>query len=134
MTLNLRIITPYGLYFTGEVDYLSVDTELGILGVLPEHTPLITTLKISKLTIKKSDGEFVFAISGGVIDIKDEQTTVLARSIEAKSDIDVERALKAKKRAIERLQSGDKIDVKRAQAALARALNRLHVVGESKDY
>ena len=129
MTLNLAIITPYGLYFTGQVDYLSVDTDSGILGVMPEHTPLIATLKISKLVIKKPDGEFIFAIGGGVVDIKNDKTTVLVRSIEAKSDIDIERALKAKKRALDRLQSGDKTDVKRAQAALARALNRLHIAG-----
>lgn len=131
MTLELKIITPYGLYFTGKVDYLSVDTENGILGVLPEHTPLITTIKISKLTIKKTDGEFVFAVGGGVIDIEKENTTILLRSIESKTDIDVERALRAKKRALDRLQSGDKIDVKRAEAALARALNRLRIAGRS---
>jgi F-type H+-transporting ATPase subunit epsilon len=131
MTLNLKIVTPYGEYFSGLVEYLSVVTKNGEIGILPEHTPLISILEISKLCFHKEGKEYVFAISGGLIDVEKEQTLVLLRSIESKDDIDIERALQAKKRAAERLKSNDRVDIKRAQASLARALNRINIFGDN---
>lgn len=129
MLLKLRIITPYGEYFNGEAMMIkSIGTADGELGILPNHTPLIAPLIISKLVIQFSDDKInTFAISGGVLIIEKELTTIIANSIEAKEDIDLQRALSSKKRAEERLLKSDKIDIKRAQASLARALNRINI-------
>lgn len=127
MKLNLKIITPRGTYFEGQVDYLSVKSVDGQLGILPRHTPLIAPLVISKLSFVNNHETNDFAISDGVLIVEKELMTVLVSTIESKNDIDLQRALDAKKRAEERLAHSDEIDVKRAQASLSRALNRINV-------
>lgn len=126
MSLKLKIVTPRGVYFEGDVDFLDVRSSAGQLRILPHHTPLITPLEISKLSFKKDDEVQDFAIGGGVL-LVDELTTILLNSIEAKKDIDLQRALDSKKRAEERLLHSDEVDVNRAKASLSRALNRINV-------
>lgn len=131
---KVEIYTPYGKYLQTESDYLSVSTAMGVIGVLPNHAPLISTLEISKLILRNGKKESLYAISGGVIHIKkDHSVTLLVESIESQDEIDVNRALKAKERAEERLQLHDEeIDIIRAKASLARALNRIEVSGINK--
>ena len=104
---------------------------MGVIGILPNHAPLISTLEISKLVIRKNGQETIYAIGGGVINIKkDHSVTLLVDSIERKDEIDKERALSSKERAERRLKenNNDKdVDVQRAKASLLRALNRLSV-------
>ena len=128
---KVYIYTPFGQYLTTNADYLSTTTAMGVIGVLPNHAPLISTLEISKLIIRSEGKEFRYAISGGVINIKkDHSVTLLVDAIERSDEIDVSRALAAQKRAEERLQKQQElteIDVNRAKASLLRALNRLDV-------
>jgi len=133
-TFKVTIYTPYGLYLSTEADFLSTTSAVGVIGILPNHAPLISTLEISKVIIRKGNDEKVYASGGGVINIKkDHSVTLLLESIEEKNEIDVERALAAKKRAEERLNKKDsnEIDVKRAKASLLRALNRIDVSGNN---
>ena len=68
-----------------------------------------------------------YALHGGAISIKDNKVTLIVNAIEAKHDINIDRAKAAKLRAEERLNNKDvNIDVKRAQLALARALTRIN--------
>ena len=131
---KVEIYTPYGKYLQTESDYLSVSTAMGVIGVLPNHAPLISTLEISKLILRNDKKESLYAISGGVIHIKkDHSVILLVESIESQDEIDVNRALKSKERAEERLQLHDgEIDIIRAKASLARALNRIEVSGINK--
>lgn len=133
-SFKVEIYTPYGKYLVTDCDYLSVKTGMGMIGILPNHAPLISTLEISKLVIKNGGKEDSYAITGGVIHIKKDHTVVLlVDSIESKDEIDVSRALEAKERAMERLSTlSSEIDVIRAKAALSRALNRLEVSGKNK--
>ena len=128
-SFNVEIYTPTGKYFSGDVNYLTVTSSVAVLGILPEHAPLITTLEICKLTIKINSKEFNYAIGGGVMHIKkDHSVVLLLDSIERSDEIDLERAKEAQKRAEERLKRNDEeIDIKRAQIALAKALNRISV-------
>ena len=128
-TFKVTIYTPFGLYLQTESDYLSTTSAMGVIGILPNHAPLISTLEISKLIIRKGSEEKVYAIGGGVINIKkDHSVTLLVESIERKDEIDVRRAHAAKERAEARLnESANEVDVQRAKASLLRALNRLDV-------
>ena len=128
-SFNVEIYTPTGKYFSGDVSYLTVTSSVAVLGILPEHAPLITTLEICQLTIKINSKEFNYAIGGGVMHIKkDHSVVLLLDSIERSDEIDLERAKEAQKRAEERLKRNDEeIDIKRAQIALAKALNRISV-------
>lgn len=128
-SFKVEIYTPTGKYFVGEVSYLTVTSSVAVLGILPDHAPLITTLEICKLSIKINSKELNYAISGGVMHIKADHTVVLlVNSIERSDEIDIARAKEAQKRAEARLAKRDEeVDIKRAEAALSRALNRISV-------
>ena len=122
------ILTPYGKYLSTDATFLSVKTGVGVIGILPNHAPLITTLEISKLVIKDNNDTLIYAIGGGILNIKKgTKVTLLVNSIESRDEIDIDRALKAKQRAEERLASSEEVDVTRAKIALSRALNRISV-------
>ena len=128
-TINLEILTPYAKYFSGEVEYIEVLSEKYRLGIYPEHTRLITTVVVSHILLKINGEIIKYATSGGVMYIKENnEVTLLLESIEKSDEIDLERAIKAKERAEQRLNHiDDTIDVTRAQAALSRALNRINI-------
>ena len=124
---RVSISTPYGKYLQTDASYLSVNTGAGVLGILPGHTPLITNLEISELIIKIGKDTLRYAISGGLMNIKKGTDVVLlVNSIERSDEIDVDRAIKSKERAEQRLKD-EETDVVRAKASLARALNRIAV-------
>ena len=126
--IHLIILTPYGRYFEGDVDFLEVHSEKYNLGILPNHAPLISTLAISKMVIRMGSEETTYAIGGGIINIEKDKTTLILNSVEKADEIDIKRAQEAKERAENRLsQKDESIDMARAQAALNRALNRLKV-------
>ena len=125
--LNLEILSPYGKYFAGEVDWIQIRSEDFLMQILPNHAPLVSSVVISKMTIKRGSHEDLYAIGGGVIRVEKGKTTLLLNSIEGKDDIDIARANDAKTRAEKRLENKDEIDVTRAKSALERALNRISV-------
>ena len=125
--LNLEILTPYGKYYAGQVDWIQIRSEDFLMQILPNHAPLVSSVVISKMTIKRGSHEDLYAIGGGVIRVEKGKTTLLLNSIEGKDDIDIARANDAKTRAEKRLENKDEIDVTRAKSALERALNRISV-------
>ncbi len=125
--IRLDVVTPYGLILSEDVDELTATGSEGEFGVLPGHVPFITTLNIGMLIIKK-DGktEYVF-VSSGYAEVTFDKVVVLADSAERAEDIDIDRALTARKRAEERLKQAEKIDFGRATAAIERATIRIQV-------
>jgi F-type H+-transporting ATPase subunit epsilon len=125
--LRLDVVTPYGLILSEDVDELTAVGTEGEFGVLPGHAAFITTLTIGCLTLKK-DGklECVF-VGSGYAEVSSDKVVILADSAERAEDIDVERALAARKRAEERLAEMEKIDFARATAAVERATIRVQV-------
>lgn len=128
-TMNVSVVTPDGKVFDGDVEMVSVKTINGGLGILPNHIPLVTPLTIGAVRIKKGSENTLVAITGGLMEVRGDQVSILAESAELPSDIDVARARAAKERAERRLQQAkqDEIDFKRAEMALKRAINRLEV-------
>ena len=133
--INLRIITPTGTYLVQSVDYLEVCAPHSVLGILPGHAPLISTLLIGLLKTKVGAKTNYYAAGEGVIHIKKDETIVMVSSIEKCDEIDIDRAIEAKKRAEQRLQKAKDdtdVDIARAESALSRALNRIKVYNEHK--
>jgi F-type H+-transporting ATPase subunit epsilon len=125
--IKLEIVTPYGLVFSDDVDEVVASGSEGEFGVLPNHTPFITTLKIGMLTYKKDNVAGYCFVNNGFAEVGPDKVLILADSAEKAEDIDVERALAAKKRAEERLKQAEKIDQARATAALERAVTRIQI-------
>lgn len=129
---SVKIITPQGLYKEVETSILNVVTTDGARGVLTNHVPLVTMLKVSKMSTVENNVREEYAVHGGMLYFKDNLATILTDACEHSSDIDLERALSAKERAEKRLASGDSnVDIIRAEAALSRAIARISVSGKS---
>ena len=126
-TFLLEIFTPFGKYFDRYVEELVIQTDDYVLGILPNHTPLVSKVKISKMYIIQNGDKKCYAIGEGLLNISKDGVTLLLESIESKNDIDIDRAKDAKKRAEQRLATLVNIDVERAQKALNRANNRISV-------
>ena len=126
-TFLLEIFTPFGKYYDRYVDELVIQTDDYVLGILPNHTPLVSKVKVSKMFIIQNGDRKCYAIGEGLLNISKDGVTLLLESIESKDDIDIARAKDAKKRAEERLATLVNIDVERAQRALNRANNRINV-------
>ena len=134
--INLKIITPSGTYLEQEVDYVEVHAPHSVLGILPNHAPLVSTLNIAPLKIRFGGTTMYFAAGSGLINVRKDKTIILLSSIERVDEIDLNRALEAKKRAEERIEKSKngeaKIDIARAESALARATNRIRVYNDFK--
>lgn len=129
MPLRLDIVTQERLAYSGEVDMVIAPGIDGVLGILPHHAPLITALVPGELRVKRGAEEEIFAIGGGFMEVLPDRVTVLADSAERAEEIDIERALAARRRAEARLQgrTQEQVDFARAEAALHRAIVRLKV-------
>ena len=126
--LRLDIVTPDKVVLNAEVDYVGAEGVDGQFGLLPQHAPMLTALKVGDLYYRQgSETHWVF-VSGGFVQISDNKVTVLAESAELASDIDVERAQEAKARAEKRLaEPQSDTDLARAELALKRAISRIRV-------
>ncbi len=128
----LDVVTPQRLLVHEEVEELVAPGSEGYFGVLPGHTPFMTTLKVGELTYRKGREEHHLAVAWGYAEVQPEKVVILAEIAERAEEIDVARAEAARRRAEERLrQWGDEtVDFARAQGALQRALTRLEVAGK----
>ncbi len=124
----LEIVTPQGLVFSEEVDEVTATGSEGEFGVLPGHVPFVTTLKIGMLACKKGSESKYFFVNWGYAEVGAEKVMILADSAERSEDIDLDRAMAAKKRAEERLKQAENVDFARAESALERAVTRSQVV------
>ena len=128
-SIKLDIVTAERMIYSEEVNMVVAPGVEGQLGILPHHTPLMTTLQAGELHIKKDDEEIVLAISGGFIEVRPDRVIVLADSAERAEEIDIARAEEAKRRAEQKLATGQvaEFDTGIARAALLRAMARLKV-------
>jgi len=123
---RLDIVTPEKKVFTGDVNFVVVPGELGELGFLPNHAPLMSGLKIGQVRVQQEGKTFKVAVSGGFVEVRGNKVTILADTAEHQELIDRDRAESARERAEKRLaEKQADLDVKRAEMALQRALNRL---------
>jgi len=128
MAIRCEIVSQDRMVWEGEADIVIVPGEAGEMGILPNHAPLLSTLKFGFLKVRSKGNEEVFTVAGGVIEVQPNLITVLADSAENVEEIDVARAEAAKKRAEELLKQGPPPDSDaylRMEAALKRSNLRL---------
>lgn len=132
--IRLDIVTAERMVYSDDVDLVVAPGSEGQLGILPHHTPLMTTLLPGEVRIKKGVEETLLVISGGFLEVRPDRVVILADAAERAEEIDVERAEAARKRARERLSQQRElgIDGTRAEAALRRSLTRLRVAEMSR--
>jgi F-type H+-transporting ATPase subunit epsilon len=131
--IRLQIVSADRLLVDETVDEVQIPGAIGYLGVLPGHTPLLTTLQIGELWYRKGDTKVHLAIAFGFAEIQPDRVTILAQIAEKADEIDVSRAEVAKRRAEERLAKPTiDMDFERARIALLKALVRLNVASRAR--
>ncbi len=132
--MKLDIVTAERVVYSEDVDAVIAPGVEGQLGILPHHSPLMTTLQAGELRVKRGREEDTLAISGGFLEVRPDRVIVLADSAERVEEIDVARAEAAKQRAEKRLAERCEVefDEARCEAALRRALARLTVAEKMK--
>jgi F-type H+-transporting ATPase subunit epsilon len=134
--ISLEVVTPKGAVVSEEVDIVTAPGFAGEFGVLANHAPFLSTIKIGTLTYKQGSAAEEMMVSGGFCEVSNNKITFLVESAERGHEIDVDRALLAKERAEKRLaemvQQKEKYDRARIDAALQRAMARLRLAEKHK--
>ena len=129
MPLLLEIVTPERLAYSDTVDAVVLPGADGEMGVLPHHSPLLATLGVGELRIRKGAEEEAFAIVGGFVQVRPDKVVVMAETADMASEIDLETAHEARREAERALESGfhEGADLSLARASLQQALLRIRV-------
>jgi len=131
--LQLEIVSADRSLVKETVDEVQIPGANGYLGVLPGHTPLLTTLHVGQLWYRQGQDKHYLSIAFGFAEIQPDRVTILAQIAERADEIDVARAEAAKKRAEERLAKATvDMDFERARIALMKALIRLQVASRAR--
>ena len=126
--LRLQIVTPDRAVIHEEVDAVEIPAADGSLGVLPGHTPLLTTLRVGQLRYRKGEEQQFMLIAFGFAEVLPDRVTILAQVAERPEEIDTARADAARMRAETRLaRPARDIDFERARIAMMKSLVRLQV-------
>lgn len=131
----LDILTPERKVIEIQTKHVIVHTMDGSMGFLPNHTPLVAPLApIYPVVFWSEEGKKLdIAVTGGFVEVLPKRISILAKTAELPEEIDVDRALRAKERAEERLRrEKGEVDYFRAKASLQRAMMRLVVAGKGK--
>lgn len=126
-TLKLEIVTPDRKVLSEDVEYVGAPGVMGEFGILPKHVPFLSALGIGNLHYKQNGKAHYVFVSGGFAEVSNDQVTILAEVAEMATEIDVDRAQKAKERAEQRTAAAkERVDAARNQAALKRAISRIN--------
>lgn len=107
MPIHVEIVTQERLiYSEPNADMVVIPGTEGVLGVLPRHTPVLTTLAIGELRVKIGAREEAFAVYGGIVEVRPDKVVVLADMAESADEIDLELAEAARRRAEEMMRQG----------------------------
>ena len=135
--ISLTVVTRERKFIEVDVDEVVLPASDGEIGVLPGHTPLLTTLRIGVLRYRTGTTVERIVISWGFAEVLPDKVTILADAAERPEDIDVKRAQEAKTRAEEALKKADSetdydeilLAQRRAEVRLEVAARAGHAVG-----
>jgi F-type H+-transporting ATPase subunit epsilon len=129
MALDVALVSPERILFTGEADMVICRTTDGEIAFLTGHAPLVGALGIATVRLKLSDGgEIKAAVHGGFVEVRDNRVSILSDVAELPEQIDAERARRARDEAERLIREGADAG---AEAALRRAQVRLEIVGQA---
>ncbi len=131
MPLQVEVVSQDRALFSGPAEMVIAPGAEGEMGILPNHTPLLTSLGFGFLRVRHEAGEEVFTIAGGVMEVRPTVVTVLADVGENVAEIDQARAEAALRRAEDLLKDGPPPDHDRyaaIEASLRRSQLRLEAV------
>ncbi|TDP81362.1 ATP synthase F1 subcomplex epsilon subunit [Aquabacterium commune] len=130
-TIHVDVVSAEESIFSGEATLVSLPGEVGELGILPKHAPLITRIKPGAVRIQRADNqeeEFVF-VAGGILEVQPGCVTVLADTAIRGKDLDEAKASEAKRLAEEAVSNAKgELDLAAAQSELAELVAQLAAI------
>lgn len=130
MTIHVDIVSAESEIFSGAAEKVFAPAEMGEVGILPRHAPLLTRLKPGEIRVVLSaDEEETFYVSGGILEIQPHTITVLSDTAQRASDIDEAAAVAAKERAEQAMKDRKgEADYASAEVELAQAVAQLRAI------
>lgn len=130
---HLTLSTPEAVLFDGETELLCAPTPDGDIGIMADHTPLVSLIAPGIMTIKTKDGEKVLATGGGFVKISRNQVKAFCQTAEFAESVDEQRALEAIQQAKDLMsQKADAVSLADATSLLERNIARLKTVEHRK--
>ena len=129
-TFHLKISTPDGLLFDGEVERVRVRMIDCDVSLLAHHTEFVSAVGAGEASIAVADGQVrKAACIGGMLAMINNEANLIATTFEWAEDIDLDRAKRAKEVAQARIAAAknDNRELMLAEAKLQRALVRINV-------
>ena len=130
MKINFKIITPERIVLQEQADQITLPTVMGEITILPNHIPLVAVLVAGELILKNDNKEISMAVSGGLIEVKKNETIILADTAEIASELNEEKIEEARKKAEQLLieaKNRQEVDITGLVGGLDRELARLKV-------
>ncbi len=131
MTVHVDVVSAEEQVFSGLAEFVALPGEVGELGILPGHMPLITRIKPGAVRLKlpnQAEEELIF-VAGGLLEVQPGLVTVLADTAIRGKDLDEAKAQDAKRLAEEAMHNKtSELDYARAQAELAEAVAQLAAI------
>jgi len=130
-TVHIDVVSAEASIFSGEAEFIAAPASAGEVGIYPNHTPMITTVKPGSLRIKEADKaeETLIYVSGGILEVQAGMVTVLANTALRGEDLDEAQAAAAKKAAEEAMKDkASDMDYAKAQAELAEATAQIQAI------
>lgn len=129
MTFKLRFITYTGVYRNVEAESINLPTPDGRRGILPNHMPILLPVNIGIINTVENGTRKNYAVSQGTFYFENNTGTLVADIVEDVSEIDIESAKSAQRKAEERVHKAqNEAELLRARIALENAINRIKAV------
>ena len=128
MPLHVEIIAAEQVIMSEDADVVVAQTASGQVAILPAHAPLVTLLVPGQLRLGRGSTEQVLSVSGGYLEVRENQVVILADAAERVEDSERNRAIGTRERVeSERAQKQSNAESARASIALSRAIARIRV-------
>ena len=132
MPLHVQIVTAEReVYAEDDVDMVVAPGAEGVVGILPRHAPLLTTLQPGIVRVKRGGTERAMSVGGGFLQVARDKVLILADTAERADEVDEARAEEGRRRARENLaesvRSGQRLLAESARFALRREEARIQV-------
>ena len=127
-SFKLRFLCAEQIEYEGDCVSVVFPVEDGYVGILADHSNMITVMHDGELRINTGSEMLDYAVTDGLVQVKNGEMMILAFSAEKPDEIDEKRAEEAAIRARIRIKrKRSELEYRQAQADLSRALNRLKV-------
>ena len=130
MTMHINIVSAENEIYSGTVTQVFAPAEMGEVGIMPRHAPMLSTLKPGIVRVISQEGEEqTFFVSGGILEIQPHVVTILSDTALRAADIDESAALEAKSRAEAAMKDkASEMDYARAKTELIEAVAQIEAL------